>query len=81
VIVIAGRPQQAVHAGGDDRQPPCWSFLFWKVYTQENVSWNGVQYKIEPRICILLVLKDGECKIIIKIKTLLIIEVFSWLPA
>jgi len=22
VIVIAGRPQQAVHAGGDDLQPP-----------------------------------------------------------
>ena len=30
VIVIAGRWQQAVHAGGDDRQPPCgafWLFL------------------------------------------------------
>ena len=28
MIVIAGRPQQAVHAGGDDRQPPCGAFLF-----------------------------------------------------
>jgi len=28
VIVIAGRPQQAVHAGGDDRQPPCGAVLF-----------------------------------------------------
>jgi len=28
VIVIAGRPQQAVHAGGgDDRQPPCGTFF------------------------------------------------------
>jgi len=28
VIVIAGRPQQAVHSGGDDRQPPCVAF-YW----------------------------------------------------
>jgi len=27
VIVIAGRPQEAMHAGGDDRQPPCGAFL------------------------------------------------------
>ena len=27
MIVIAGRPQQAMHAGGDDRQPPCGTFL------------------------------------------------------
>jgi len=27
VIVIAGRPQQAVHAGGDDRQPPYGALL------------------------------------------------------
>jgi len=26
VIVIAGRPQLAVHAGSDDRQPPCVAF-------------------------------------------------------
>jgi len=26
VIVIAGGPQQAVHSGGDDRQPPCVAF-------------------------------------------------------
>jgi len=26
VIVIAGRPQQAMNAGGDDRQPPCGAF-------------------------------------------------------
>jgi len=26
VIVIAGRPQQAVHAGGNDRQPACRAF-------------------------------------------------------
>jgi len=26
--VIAGRPQQAVHAGGNDRQPACGAFLF-----------------------------------------------------
>ena len=30
MIVIAGLDldQQAVHAGGDDRQPPCGAFLF-----------------------------------------------------
>jgi len=29
VIVIAGRPQQAVHAGGGDGlQPPCGAFLY-----------------------------------------------------
>jgi len=28
VIVIAGRPQQAVHAGGNDRQTPCVAFSF-----------------------------------------------------
>jgi len=28
VIVIAGRPQQAVHAGGNDCQPSCGAFLF-----------------------------------------------------
>jgi len=28
VIVIAGGPQQAVHAGSDDSQPPCGAFLF-----------------------------------------------------
>jgi len=28
VIVIAGRLQQTVHAGGDDCQPPCGAFLF-----------------------------------------------------
>jgi len=28
VIVIAGEPQEAVHAGSDDRQPPCGAFLF-----------------------------------------------------
>jgi len=27
VIVIAGRPQQAVHASSDDCQPPCEAFL------------------------------------------------------
>ena len=27
MIVIAGRPQQHMHAGGDDRQPPCGAFL------------------------------------------------------
>ena len=27
VIVIAGRPQQAVRAGVDDRQPPCGAFI------------------------------------------------------
>jgi len=27
--VIAGRLQQAVHAGRDDRQPPCGAFLLW----------------------------------------------------
>jgi len=27
VIVIAGRPQQAMHAGSDDRQPPCGAFF------------------------------------------------------
>jgi len=26
VVVIAGNPQQAVHAGGDDCQPPCGVF-------------------------------------------------------
>lgn len=26
VIVIADRPKQAVHAGGDDHQPPCGAF-------------------------------------------------------
>jgi len=31
VIMIAGRPQQAVLAGGDDRQPPCRAFL-WSPY-------------------------------------------------
>jgi len=25
--VIVGRPQQAVHVGGNDRQPPCGAFL------------------------------------------------------
>jgi len=28
VILIADRPLQAVHAGGDDCQPPCAAFLF-----------------------------------------------------
>jgi len=28
VIVTARRPQQAVHAGGDDRQSPCGAFWF-----------------------------------------------------
>jgi len=28
VIVIIGRPQQAVHAAGDDRQPLCVAFSF-----------------------------------------------------
>jgi len=27
VIVTAGRSQQVIHAGGDDRQPPCGAFL------------------------------------------------------
>jgi len=27
VIVIVGRPQQAVHAGSDDRQPPLQGFF------------------------------------------------------
>jgi len=27
VIVIAGRPQEAMHAGCDGRQPPCGAFL------------------------------------------------------
>jgi len=27
VIVIAGTPQEAVCAGGDDRQPPCGAFF------------------------------------------------------
>jgi len=27
VIVIAGTPQEAGHAGGDDRQKPCGAFL------------------------------------------------------
>ena len=26
MIVIAGKPQEAVHAGGDDRQSPCGAF-------------------------------------------------------
>jgi len=26
VIVIAGRPQQAVHGGSDEHQPTCWAF-------------------------------------------------------
>jgi len=26
VIVIAGRPQETMQAGGDDRQPPCGAF-------------------------------------------------------
>jgi len=34
MIVIAGRPQQAVHAGGDDRQPLDGAFLF--KYSSEN---------------------------------------------
>jgi len=37
VIVIAGRPQQAVHAGGDDRQPLCG--LFYYVSTQWLRFW------------------------------------------
>jgi len=32
VIVIAGEPQEAVHAGSDDRQPPCGAFLFTFVF-------------------------------------------------
>jgi len=28
LIVIAGMPQQAVHAGGDERQPPWGAFLY-----------------------------------------------------
>jgi len=27
-IVTAGRPQQAMHTGGDDRQPACMAFLY-----------------------------------------------------
>jgi len=27
VIVIAGTPQEAVRAGGEDRQPPCGGFF------------------------------------------------------
>ena len=30
MTATAGRPQEAVHAGGDDRQPPCGDFYFIK---------------------------------------------------
>jgi len=33
VIVIARRPQEAVHAGGDDRQPRCEAFYLSYYYT------------------------------------------------
>jgi len=33
VTVTAGRPQQAVHAGGDDRQPPCGAIFY-----KDNIS-------------------------------------------
>jgi len=38
VIVIAARPKQAVHAGGDDRQPPCGAVLFtdWMLFLSPN---------------------------------------------
>ena len=29
MIVIAGRPQQVMHAGGDDHQPPCGASLLY----------------------------------------------------
>jgi len=36
--VIAGRPQEAVHAGGNDCQSPCGSLLFtlWMLFLMPN---------------------------------------------
>jgi len=40
VIVIAGTPQQAMHAGGgDDRQPACGAFLL-NIYTADVGVFN-----------------------------------------
>jgi len=41
VIVIARRPQQAVHAGGDDRQPPCGAFWFVCHSAENTLPYEG----------------------------------------
>jgi len=42
VIVIADRPQKAVHAGGDNRQPPLRSF-FINEYFGFKVNSDGMK--------------------------------------
>jgi len=39
VIVIAGTPQEAACAGGDDHQPPCGAFLLARVCCGQTAGW------------------------------------------
>jgi len=53
VIVIARRPQQAVHAGGDDRQPLCGAFWFVLVpcNRQSRLPASALLYTLRNRFC------------------------------